>query len=97
MLLLNILLVLIKPILLLYSVLLMVGRWNMWSPWYLMPKDKPRKVECKFCGNVILDGQKQDQLDTKNNYHSCSHIFAHKCKKVESKCFQSLSNHHATQ
>jgi hypothetical protein len=54
-------------------------------------------VECKFCGNVILDGQKQDQLDTKNNYHSCSHIFAHKCKKVESKCFQSLSNHHATQ
>ncbi len=32
-----------------------------------------------------------------NSYHSCSHIFAHKCKKVESKCFQSLSNHHATQ
>jgi len=37
-----------------YSVLLMEGRWNGWNPWYLMPKDKPRKVECKFCGDVIL-------------------------------------------
>jgi hypothetical protein len=26
-----------------------------------------------------------------------SHIFTHKCKKVESKPFQSLSNHHGTQ
>jgi hypothetical protein len=31
----------------------MDGRQNVWSPWYLMPKDKPRKVECKFCDNVI--------------------------------------------
>jgi len=33
----------------------MEGRWDVWSTWYLMPEDKPRKVECKFCGNVILD------------------------------------------
>jgi hypothetical protein len=32
----------------------MEGRWNGWNPWYLMPKDKTRKVECKFCGDVIL-------------------------------------------
>ncbi len=25
----------------------------MCSTWYLMLKDKPRKLECKFCGNVI--------------------------------------------
>jgi hypothetical protein len=31
----------------------MEGRRNVWSPWYLMPKDKLRKVECKFYGNVI--------------------------------------------
>jgi hypothetical protein len=36
-----------------YNVLLMEGRWNGWNPWYLMPKDKPRKVECKFCSDVI--------------------------------------------
>jgi hypothetical protein len=32
---------------------LMEGRWNVWSPWYLMLKDNLRKVECKFCDNVI--------------------------------------------
>jgi len=26
--------------------------------------------------------------------NSCSHIFMHKCNKVKSKKFQSLSNHH---
>jgi len=31
----------------------MEGKHNMWSPWYLMLKNKPRKVECKFYGNVI--------------------------------------------
>jgi len=36
-----------------YSVLLMEGRKNVLSPWYLMLDDKLRKVECKFCGNVI--------------------------------------------
>ncbi len=35
-------------------VLLMEARWNMWNPCtYLMPKYKPGKMECKFCGNVI--------------------------------------------
>ncbi len=29
-------------------VLSMEGRRNMWSPWYLMLKDKLRKVECNF-------------------------------------------------
>jgi hypothetical protein len=38
---------------LVYNVLLMDERRNMWSPWYLMPKDKLAKVECKFCDNVI--------------------------------------------
>jgi hypothetical protein len=38
---------------LVYNVLLMDRRQNMWSPWYLMPKDKLVKVECKFCDNVI--------------------------------------------
>jgi len=52
-LLLNTLIILIKPIVLVYNVLLMEGRWNVWSPWYLMLHDKPRKVECKFCSNVI--------------------------------------------
>lgn len=42
-------------------------------------------------------GWKWDQLDTKSSYHSCNHNFAHKCKKVESKHFQSLSNHHVAQ
>jgi hypothetical protein len=37
-----------------YNVLSMEGRWDVWSPWYLMPEDKPRKVKCKFYGNVIL-------------------------------------------
>jgi hypothetical protein len=36
-----------------FYVLLMEGKLNMWSPWYLMPENKPGKVECKFCGNVI--------------------------------------------
>jgi predicted nucleic-acid-binding Zn-ribbon protein len=47
---------------------------------------------CTKCG-----GWKHDQLDTKSSYHSCSHIFAHKCKKVESKHFQSISNYHVAQ
>ncbi len=42
-----------KPIIFMYNVLLMEGRWNVWSPWYLMLKDNLRKVECKFCDNVI--------------------------------------------
>ncbi len=25
----------------------------MWTPWYLMPKYKPRKVECEFYNNVV--------------------------------------------
>ncbi len=25
----------------------------MWNPWYLMLEDKPGKVECKFCSNII--------------------------------------------
>jgi hypothetical protein len=29
------------------------GNRNVLSPWYLMPYDKLRKVECKFCDNVI--------------------------------------------
>ncbi len=43
----------IKPIVLMYSVLLMEGKWNVLSPWYLMLNNKLRKVECKFCNNVI--------------------------------------------
>ncbi len=31
----------------------MDGRENVSSPWYLMPKEKPKKAECKFCDNVI--------------------------------------------
>jgi hypothetical protein len=31
----------------------MEGKHDMWSPWYLMPKDKSKKVECKFYNNVI--------------------------------------------
>jgi hypothetical protein len=31
----------------------MEGRWNVWSPWYLMLEDKLGKVECKFYDNVI--------------------------------------------
>jgi disulfide oxidoreductase YuzD len=42
-------------------------------------------------------GWKHDQLDIKSSCHSCNHIFAHKCKKVESKHFQPLSNHHVAQ
>jgi hypothetical protein len=36
-----------------YSVLSIEGKHNVWSPWYLMPKDKPRKVEFKLYSNVI--------------------------------------------
>ncbi len=36
-----------------YDVLSMEGKGNVWNPWYLMPKDKPTKVKCKFCDNVI--------------------------------------------
>jgi hypothetical protein len=56
-----------------------------------------------FIGSFIVEYNptsfrwKHNQLETKNSYHSCSHIFAHKCRKVESKCFQSLLNHHAAQ
>jgi hypothetical protein len=46
--------ILIKPIVLVYSVLLIERRQNMWSPWYLMLEDKLGKVKCKFCGNVIF-------------------------------------------
>ncbi len=48
-LLLNTLIILIEPIVLVYIFLSMEGRWNMWNPWYLLPKDKLGKVECKFC------------------------------------------------
>jgi hypothetical protein len=41
---LNALSILFKPIVLVYNVLSMEGRQNMWSPWYLMLGDKPRKV-----------------------------------------------------
>jgi hypothetical protein len=34
-------------------VLSMEGKLNVWSPWYLMPEDKPSKVGCKFYGDVI--------------------------------------------
>jgi hypothetical protein len=51
--LLNTLIILFKPLVLVYNGLLMEGRWNVWNPWYLMPKDKLGKVDCKFCGNVI--------------------------------------------
>jgi hypothetical protein len=34
---------------------------------------------------------------TKVVMSSCNHIFTHKCKKIESKPFQSLSNHHCAQ
>jgi hypothetical protein len=50
---LNTLIILIKPIVIVHNVLLMEGRQNVWNQWYLMPKDKLGKVECKFCGNVI--------------------------------------------
>jgi hypothetical protein len=36
-----------------YNVLLMEAKWNVRNPWYLMPKDKLRKVKCKFCDNII--------------------------------------------
>jgi hypothetical protein len=32
----------------------MEARWNVWSPWYLMPKDKSKKVECKFWNNDVI-------------------------------------------
>jgi hypothetical protein len=37
---------------------------------------------------------KHNQVYTKSSPKSYSHIFTRKCKKVESKPFQSLSNHH---
>jgi hypothetical protein len=37
-----------------YSALLMEGKQNMWSPWYLMREDKLGNVECKFYDNIIL-------------------------------------------
>jgi len=51
--LLNTFIILIKPIVLMYSVLSMEGRQNMWSPWCLMLEDKLGKMYCNFCGNVI--------------------------------------------
>jgi hypothetical protein len=39
---------------LVYNVLSMEGRRNVWSPWYLMLEDKLGKVEWKFCNNVIF-------------------------------------------
>ncbi len=52
-LLLNTSIILFKLLVLVYNALLMEGKWNLWNPWYLMPNDKPGKVKCKFCGNVI--------------------------------------------
>jgi len=46
--------ILTKPIVLVYSALLMEGKQNMWSPWYLMLEDKLGNVECKFYDNIIL-------------------------------------------
>ncbi len=36
-----------------FCIIFTEGKQNMWSPWYLMPQDKPCNVECKFCNNVI--------------------------------------------
>ncbi len=44
--------------------------------------------------NGIKYGWKDNQLYTKRALSSGSHIFTHKCNKLKSKLFQSLSNHH---
>jgi len=60
----------------------MEGRRNVWSPWYLMPKDKPRKVECKFCDNVI--SYRKDKIHFHLDYHydGCGRIRVVMCSKT---------------
>jgi len=42
-------------------------------------------------------GENMIKYTTKVVMNSYNHIFTHKCKKVELKPFQSLSNHHGAQ
>lgn len=41
----------------------------------------------------LVCGWKHNQKYTKSSLRSCTYIITHKCKKVESKLLQSLSNH----
>ncbi len=36
-----------------FFIFFMEKKQNVWGPWYLMPQDKPCKVECGFCNNDI--------------------------------------------
>jgi hypothetical protein len=60
----------------------MEGRQNVWSPWYLMPKDKPRKVECKFCDNVISYCKDKMQLHLGYRYDGYARIGVVMCSKT---------------
>ncbi len=42
-------------------------------------------------------GESMIKYTTKVGMSNCSHVFTHKCKKVELKPFQSLSNYHVAQ
>ncbi len=56
-------------------------------------------IYCKIeKGDQLLDlGESMIKYTQKVALSSCSHVFTHKCKKVESKLFQSLLNHHGAQ
>jgi hypothetical protein len=42
------LIILIKPIVFVHNVLLMEGKQNMWNPWYLIPKDNQGRWNASF-------------------------------------------------
>jgi hypothetical protein len=49
-------------------------------------------------GDQVLDlGESMIKYTQKVAFSSCSHVFTHKCEKVNSKKFQSLLNHHGAQ
>ncbi len=79
---LNTLIILIKLIVLVHSVLSMEGKQIVWSPWYLMPKDKLRKVECKFCDNVISDDKDRMRFHLGYQYDGNGRIRVVLCSKA---------------
>jgi hypothetical protein len=52
------------------------------------------KVVPKTFQRFLHMGEHMIKYTTKVVMSSYSHIFIHKCKKIESNLFQSLSNHH---
>jgi hypothetical protein len=67
------------------------GYWNSWKCLSMF------KLTFWFYTTKITQGENMIKYTTNVIMSNFSHILTHKCKKVESKPFQSLSNHHGAQ